>query len=151
MDERFWAFNGLGQRDGIFMSPALAAEIGARSGDVLLTRLQRPSQVPIESLFGRKDDVGRTIRLTLTGVLPREQLGEFALRPQQTDVRAIFAPLRRIQRDLDVRGKVNTVLLAGGTGGIAALRAGLSLDDLGVQVSVLADRGQSQSRRPAAS
>ncbi len=140
VDERFWAFNGLREPDGIFLSPALAAEIGARGGDVLLTRLQRPSQVPIESLFGRKDDVGRTIRLTLTGVLPREQLGEFALRPQQTDVRAIFAPLRRIQRDLDIRGKVNTVLLSGGSGGIAALRAGLSLDDLGVQVSVLADR-----------
>lgn len=140
VDERFWAFNGLGQRDGIFTSPALAAELGARSGDVLLARLQRPSQVPIESLFGRKDDVGRTIRLTFTSVLPREQLGEFALRPQQTAVRALFVPLRRIQRDLDVRGKVNTVLIAGGSGGIAALRAGLSLDDLGVHVSILPDQ-----------
>ena len=139
VDERFWTFNGLRQRDGIFISPALAAEIGAREGDVLLTRLQRPSQVPVESLFGRKDDIGRTIRLSLTGVLPREQLGEFALRPQQTAVRAVFAPLRRIQRDLDVRGKVNTILISNGTRGAAALRAGLSLDDLGVKVSLLAD------------
>ena len=83
---------------------------------------------------------GRTIRLTFTSVLPREQLGEFALRPQQTAVRALFVPLRRIQRDLDVRGKVNTVLIAGGSGGIAALRAGLSLDDLGVHVSILPDQ-----------
>ena len=139
VDERFWTFNGLRPRDGIFISPALAAEIGAREGDVLLTRLQRPSQVPIESLFGRKDDIGRTIRLSLTGVLPRQELGEFALRPQQTEVRAVFAPLRRIQRDLDVRGKVNTILISNGTRDGAALRAGLSLDDLGVKVSLLAD------------
>ncbi len=139
VDERFWRFNGLQQRDGVFVSPGLAAEVGARDGDVLLTRLQLPSEVPIESLFGRKDDAGRTVRLTLTGVLPRERLGEFALRPQQTAIRAVFAPLARIQRDLGVAGKVNTVLIAGNTRDKAGLRDALSLDDLGVRVSVLSD------------
>jgi putative ABC transport system permease protein len=108
VDERFWTFHGLQPVDGVFISPALAAEVGGTEGDVLLTRLQKPSQIPVESLFGRKEDVGRTVRLTLTGVLPRDRLGEFSLRPQQTDVRAVFAPLRRIQRDLAVPGQVNT-------------------------------------------
>ena len=102
VDERFWKFQGLPPIDGVMVSPALAAEVGAKDGDVLLTRLQKPSEIPIESLFGRKEDVGRTVRLTLAGVLARDRLGEFALRPQQGDVRAVFAPLRRLQRDLAV-------------------------------------------------
>ena len=112
VDERFWQFHGLPPSEGVWISPALASEIGAKQGDVLLTRLQRPSEIPIESLFGRKDEVGRTVRLTMAGVLPRERLGEFALQPQQTAVRAMFAPLRRIQRDLAVPDQVNSVLLA---------------------------------------
>ena len=90
---------------------------GAQPGDALLTRVQKPAQIPIESLFGRKEDIGRTLRLQAAGVLPRERLGEFALQPQQAEVRAIFAPLRRLQRDLGVPRLVNTVLLSGVTDG----------------------------------
>ena len=149
VDERFWAFHGLPPIDGVFISPALEAEVGGKEGDVLLTRLQKPSAVPIESLFGRKEDVGRTVRLTLAGVLPRDRLGEFSLRPQQTDVRAVFAPLRRIQRDLAVPDHVNTILIAGvpppvavpdtpgnaGTAPASPPRLPLDLEDLGVRVT----------------
>jgi ABC-type lipoprotein release transport system permease subunit len=134
VDERFWQFHGLPPADGVWISPALAAEIGAKEGDVLLTRLQRPSEIPIESLFGRKDEVGRTVRLTMTGVLPPERLGEFALQPQQTAVRAVFAPLARIQRDLAVQNQINTVLLAG-TAPVDRIRQTLTLEDLGVRVA----------------
>ena len=49
----------------MFVSPALAAELGAAEGDVLLIRLQKPSEIPLESLFAHKEDIGRTVRLTL--------------------------------------------------------------------------------------
>lgn len=137
VDQRFWIFHGVTTRDGVFVSPALAAEVGAKDGEVLLTRLQRPSEIPVESLFGRKEEVGRTVRLTIAGVLPRDQLGEFALKPQQTEVRAVFAPLRRIQRDLGVTGQVNTVLVAGGNRSDAALRSALQLEDLGVKLTTI--------------
>lgn len=138
VDERFWRFHGMDPREGTFASPALAAELGAARGDALLTRLQKPSEIPLESLFAHKEDIGRTIRLTLEATLPREQLGEFTLRPQQGEVRAIFAPLRRIQRDLDANDRVNTVLVAGGSDSAAprdAFRSALRLDDLGVRVA----------------
>ena len=140
VDERFWQFHGLPAAEGVWTSPALAAEIGANEGDVLLTRLQRPSEIPIESLFGRKDEIGRTVRLTMAGVLPRERLGEFALQPQQAAVRALFAPLRRIQRDLAVPDQVNTVLLAG-TAAADSIRPTLTLEDLGARVAAPADSG----------
>ena len=72
VDERFWTFHGVTAPQGAAISPALAAELGATSGDSLLVRLQRPSEIPIDSLFSDKDDIGRTVRLTLGEVLPRD-------------------------------------------------------------------------------
>lgn len=142
VDERFWSFHGVEAPAGPAMSPALAAELGAQSGDVVLVRLQRPSEVPIESLFGRKEEIGRTVRLTLAEVLPRARLGDFALRPQQTELRAVFVPLRRVQRDLDVGDRVNTVLLAGRDDAAAATgaRAALTLEDQGINVRPSSDK-----------
>ncbi len=135
VDQRFWSFHGLPDADGVYLSPALAGELGARSGDALLTRVQKPAQIPIESLFGRKEDVGRTLRLQATGVLPRDRLGDFALQPEQSAVRAIFAPLSRVQRDLGVPRLVNTVLLSGVTDAGDSIDDALRLEDLGVRVT----------------
>jgi putative ABC transport system permease protein len=136
VDERFWSFHALEAPEGVQVSPALARELAAQPGDVLLARLQRPSQIPLESLFGRRDEVGRTIRLTLGGILSRDRLGEFVLQPQQAEVRSVFVPLRRVQRDLGVTGSVNTVLL-GMEAGSAEVLGSLSLEDLGAKVLYL--------------
>ena len=137
VDERFWRFHGLEPREGVSASRRRsAAELGAAAGDVLLTRLQKPSEIPLESLFARKEDIARTVRLTLTAALPRESLGEFSLQPQQGDVRAVFAPLRRLQRDLAAAGKVNTVLVqdsADDAAVNAAFQRAVTLDDIGVR------------------
>jgi putative ABC transport system permease protein len=141
VDDRFWRFHGLAPRDGVFVSPALRAELNAQPGDVLLTRLQKPSEIPIESLFAHKEDLGRTVRLTVTDTLPAAQLGEFSLQPQQAEVRAVFAPLGRLQRDLGVERKANTVLIGEGTSesdGSRGFRSGVTLEDLGVEVNVVA-------------
>src|SRR5204863_3922741 len=99
IDERFWRFHGLapkalGARD-VLLSPALARDLSAAPGATLLVRMQRPSEIPLESLHGQKDDLGRTVRLTVREVLSPEGLGEFSLQPQQSDVRAAFVPLAR--------------------------------------------------------
>ena len=62
-------------------------------GDSILLRIEKPSDIPVESLHGRKEDPGRTIRLNLKSMLPAASLGEFSLRPQQGPVRAIFVSL----------------------------------------------------------
>ncbi|MEQ1911217.1 MAG: ABC transporter permease, partial [Vicinamibacterales bacterium] len=116
VDDRFWRLNnvapiGLDRRDAA-LSQALAREIGARAGAAVLVRVQRPSDVPLESLQGRKDDVGRTLRLTTHQVLSGAELGNFAIDAQQGDILAVFVSLERLREELEVGDRVNTILVS---------------------------------------
>ena len=117
VDDRFWRFHkvtgveGPADREAL-VSPALAEELSAQPRATILVRLQRPTDIPIESLFGRKEDLGRTVRLTVRAVVSPDSLGEFSLQPRQGDVRAVFVPLARLQQELEVPGRVNALLVA---------------------------------------
>ena len=122
VDDRFWTFHGVAGRQGpgnrdAFLSRALAADIGAADGSTVLVRVERPSAIPVESLHGQKEDPGRTMRLTVRGIVPAAELGDFSLRPQQGDVRAVFVPLKRLQQDLEQPGRVNALLISDRPGG----------------------------------
>jgi ABC-type antimicrobial peptide transport system permease subunit len=123
VDERFWQFQGmdagrhaLGEREAT-LSAGLASELGTQPGGEVLLRIEKPSAIPVESLHGRKEDTGRTVRLTVREVLASaENLAEFSLRPQQGAVRAVFVPLKRLQKDAEQERRVNTILLSTKTG-----------------------------------
>jgi putative ABC transport system permease protein len=155
VDDRFWKFHGVElqtpEGNDVFLSQALAQELGARSGETIILRIEKPSGIPIESLHGRKDDLGRTIRFTMRRSLPASEMGEFSLRPQQGAVRALFVPLPRLQRNLEQQGKANVILLSARnpdsesdseSGEIAAqiLKDKFSLADLGLKVRILSDQ-----------
>jgi putative ABC transport system permease protein len=133
VDDRFWKFNDVAVQTGVALSAPLARELGAAPGDALLLRVEKPSAIPIESLHGRKEDSGRTIRLSTGALLDASQLGEFSLRPTQGDVLAIFVPLRRLQRDLAQTNRVNTLLLSS----VDLPKDAVTLEDLGVKVRAL--------------
>ena len=155
VDDRFWSFNGVAvqtpQNRQVLLSESLASELGPANGDSVLLRIEKPSDIPIESLHGRKEDPGRTIRLNLLSVLPPAALGEFSLRPQQGPVRAVFVSLSFLQKELGQEGKVNTILVAARPSlndterqQVPATLASLlkdkaTLEDLGLKLRVLDD------------
>jgi putative ABC transport system permease protein len=154
VDDRFWRFHGKESVSGpdareAFVSPALARQIQASPDDSILVRVQRPTDVPLESLHGQRDDLGRSIRLTVAKVLPDDLLGEFSLEAQQGQVSAVFVPLIRLQQDLEIAGRVNTLLASTGlsppsdpAGVLRGLvRRHAQLDDLGYQVETLDSPG----------
>jgi hypothetical protein len=96
----------------VLLNAALASEISARDGGSVIVRVEKPSAVPIESLHGRKDNLGQSLRLTVRAIVPRDAVGDFSLVPSQGAVRAAFVPLRRLQQDLDAAGRVNALLFA---------------------------------------
>jgi putative ABC transport system permease protein len=116
VDDRFWKFNGVAgvvtpDNRSALISGSLASELGSGPGESLLLRLEKPSDIPVESLHGRKEDLGKTIRLNVAGVLGGESLGEFSLQPQHGAVHAVFVPLGFLQRELEQAGRVNTILV----------------------------------------
>jgi ABC-type antimicrobial peptide transport system permease subunit len=117
----------------VLLTPALARALGASPGDDILLRLPKPSSIPLESLHGRRDDAIRTIRLIVQRVGQVRDL-PFSLRLQQGDVRAIYLPLARLQRDLNLPGKVNTLLLSHAP---VDLKQHYTLADVGLRVRTL--------------
>ena len=146
VDDRFFPFHGV---EGIeapsgrqaLVSPGLAEELAAGPGDGLLLRVQKPSAIPADTLAGRRTDTSRAVRATVRQTLPADAMGEFTLRPQQDAVRALFVPIGRLQRDLDLAGRANVLLLSAAPGrspdaarAERLLDAAASFDDLGLRM-----------------
>ncbi|MDX2034125.1 MAG: ABC transporter permease [Blastocatellia bacterium] len=148
VDDRFWKFHNVSAQppegNDALVSPSLAAELGAKAGETLLLRIEKPSAIPAESLHGRKDDLGRTIRFTMREALPAAALGEFSLRPQQGSVRALFISLSKLQRNLEQTDRANVILLSAKPGAreasaalVSILRDKFRLADLGLKLREL--------------
>src|SRR5436190_4430390 len=151
VDDRFWEFNGVAgvkapQNRSALLSASLATELGSGPGDSVLLRLEKPSDIPVESLHGRKEDPGKTVRLNVAGALTGEQLGEFSLQPQHDAVRAVFVLLSFLQKELAQVGRINMILISRFSGtqsadqqrsASALLKNKATLEDLGLNVRVL--------------
>jgi putative ABC transport system permease protein len=144
IDDRFGRFHGvegltLEGREAL-ISPALAAELGAKAGDGVTLRVAKPSDIPLSTIQGRRDITGERIRLTVKQVLDRSSLAEFSLSPSQGPVLAIYVPISRLQRDLSLTDRAN-VLLVKGVGTIhdpanfleTEVKQAVTLDDLGLR------------------
>jgi len=115
INDKFASFHGtqlptLSGREAL-VSEALAIELGAKAGDSITLRVARPTDIPLSSLQGRRETTGQRIRLTIARVLDRASLGEFSLAPSQGPVLALYVPMERLQRDLAIGDRVNTLLL----------------------------------------
>jgi len=65
---------------------------------------EHPTQLQVGRFLGRNNLI-RVVRLSSS----KDELGEFSLQPRQSEVRAIFLPLTRVQRDLNLGGRANTI------------------------------------------
>jgi putative ABC transport system permease protein len=147
IDDRFWDFHQVGgvaalDRNDTLVSEALAAELATDPGASVVLRMENGSAIPLESLHGRKEDVGRTLRLTVRDVLPRDKLGDFSLSPSQAAVRAMFVSLERLQLLLQQQARANAVLVAGHEPAAvsAVLQKAVTSDDFGLRLRMLQDQ-----------
>ena len=145
IDEAFLTFHNLAGaapsgRD-VWISPALAQELGAVTGDTVVVRIAKPTDIPLSHLQGRREDTSERVRLTVARVVGRQELGEFSLIPAQGPSLSMFVPLSRLQQDLDIPGNANALLVkmaAPLRDPAAPVRAALApavrLEDLGLKV-----------------
>lgn len=153
VDDRFYSFHGAPAQAAsgraVMLSPALAREFGAATGDSVLLRFEEPSDIPREFLQGRRDDVARTIRFEVADPVVPPVQPEFSLAPSQGELRAVYVSLEFLGKELKQEGRANTILLSGGTADAAVrrLQERFRLDDLGLTLRELDGRGWALEHR----
>jgi putative ABC transport system permease protein len=160
VDGRFWAFQGRAAPEmegrGAIISQSLADELGASEGDAILVRLDEAEGVPGSTLFGRRDDPARGLRLTVREVRTRDDMGELALRPRGGGMLVVYVPLETLRRALDQADRANVLLVsaedpdAPDTELDDALEEAVTLEDLGVRLRVLPEAGALQLQTTSA-
>ncbi|NUM76817.1 ABC transporter permease, partial [candidate division KSB1 bacterium] len=130
----------------LVINASLQQELNAHVGDQVLLNFEQPSDIHRESVLGdkRSIEVVRTLRLTVTKILPDRGLGRFGLLTQQTFPRNAFVPLSILQEALEEEHKTNAMFLAQRTASASAphehvlrqaLRRTLSLEDLSLTLA----------------
>ena len=144
VDERFWKFNqypnAAPKSRDIFLSGALARELESGEGESVLVRVEKPSAIPKESLHGKKEDSGATMRF----ITRASNSVEFSMRPRQGALRAAFVPLSRVQQELEQEEKANTILYSG-SDPTPRLNEKFELADLDLRVKRIGDFLQLES------
>ncbi len=152
VDHRFYEFHGSTaappQGRDAYLSPALARELQAKPGETILVRVEEPSAIPREFLYGEKEETGRILRLRVADSVTPPAVSEFALRQRQGEVMAVFAPLERLRRDLKKQGEANAVVLSSPLPKEQLqrrLQERFRLEDLGLRLTSLVSAGQTES------
>ncbi|MCX6911045.1 MAG: FtsX-like permease family protein, partial [Verrucomicrobia bacterium] len=149
VDDRFWKLANnppakpLGDGE-VLLNDTLARELGAKAGDRMLLRFEKPSAVPRDSVMGRRNEVVATVPLTVAAVIPTRGVGRFGLQANQQLPRNAFVRLATLQRALKLAGRANALFVAGRSEPAALqarLRQSLTLADLDLQLRAHAARG----------
>ncbi|MDZ7362202.1 MAG: FtsX-like permease family protein [candidate division KSB1 bacterium] len=127
------------------INEALQKELGAEIGDHLLIFVQQQTEIPRETLLGRRDvsDVVKTIRFQLTHIIPNHGLGRFGLRPHQNLPQNAYVALAGLQKALAQPQKANALLVSRQSPALVdslnlalqeILRENIQLRDLGISM-----------------
>jgi ABC-type antimicrobial peptide transport system permease subunit len=126
VDGHFWALAqtppalARDWQDGVLLNAPLAKQLGAKIGDTILLRAQKPSLLSLEAPISPQEDLASGFRLTVKGIVSDAELGRFGLQANQIPPLNAFVPLHFLQRAVGLAGKAN-LLLAGGEGSVTNL------------------------------
>ena len=126
----------------VVLNETLAGDLGAREGETLLLSFEVISEVSREQALGDRADALARRRVDVEATCPDEGVGLFDLRHQQTSPRNLFVSRTWLARALEQTGRVNALLTTVSADQLTpAIRDAWSLDDLGLELRLDADRG----------
>src|SRR5262245_2313276 len=165
VDERFWASGDApldhefwhpadpdnANNSGVVLNETLARELRVDVGDGVALHLQKASDIPRETILGRRNagEVLETLTLPVRAILPDDHAGaRFSLNPSPEAPRNAFVPLSMLQARLDLKGRVNALLIGGPRGEVQRdFREHLDLDDWGLVLRDPASRARDLMRK----
>jgi len=140
VDERFWEF-APGGGDGV-VAPAgseflvnrqLAAALDLEVGSRVVLRMDKPGALPLDApMVGQAEELV-VMRGTVRGILGDGEFGRFGLETNQLPPLSLFVSLGRLQRELEIEGRANLMLLGEGAEA-EKLEPRLTLEDYGLEV-----------------
>jgi putative ABC transport system permease protein len=135
--EGFWSADS----DAVLLNPAVMDDLGVQVGDEVVFRVQRATDVPRESLLGKRSDPVEALRFRVAGRLGDELAARFSLNPSPVAPRNAIVSLFALQRLLDQPGRANALLVGGPRPGfVEDFRGRLTLDDWGLRLTTPRER-----------
>lgn len=141
VDERFWPLLSapdpdLGEND-VAVNEKLAVSLGISAGDSLALRIEPPSLMALDAPLSPRDEErsSRTL-FTVKAVIPDMGAGRFSLNANQAAPYNAFVRIDRLERILDLEGRINTLLVGDGATGVNlrdAVRSVWALEDVGLR------------------
>ncbi|HWI58483.1 MAG TPA: FtsX-like permease family protein [Bacillota bacterium] len=153
------ALSRLGTNEAV-LNAALASQLGVGPGAEILLRVQKPSALSREVSLMQRDHASSTLRLTVAGILPPEQGGNFSLQRSQSPPLNVFVRHELLAQAAGVAGQANLLLVGSlgsqdrdavervPTGLVSALRAAWQLPDAALHLQQLPAAGAVELRTP---
>ncbi|MFN3649805.1 MAG: FtsX-like permease family protein [Armatimonadota bacterium] len=119
VDERFWALAPGGRApagaepDSVVLNERLAWKLGAKVGSEVLLRVEKPSLLSRDAPLSKTDDAAIAIRLPVSAIASDAEFGRFSLEANQIPPYSAFVPLERLQREIELEGRANVLLVGG--------------------------------------
>jgi ABC-type lipoprotein release transport system permease subunit len=141
VEERFWKLSPSGEvlaleRGQMAINEALAKKTGAKLGDTLIVRLERPSAISRDAPLSGSTNEEVSLRRQVARIVTADQFGAFQLAASQTQPDSVFLGLEDLQVQVEMEGKVNALLTAdAGSEGLAErLEAVKTLEDFALKL-----------------
>jgi ABC-type lipoprotein release transport system permease subunit len=96
---------------GIIVNQKLAARLGARAGDEVLLRIEKPSMMSRDIPIAPDSDLTVASRLVIKAVAGRSEFGSFSLQANQIAPLNAFVPIEWLQDKLDCAAQANMLLV----------------------------------------
>lgn len=105
--------NSIAISDGkAFISMRLAKEGDLKEGDTIVLRVPRLSALPVEAPLAPRDALGAALRVTIAGIVPGADGGNFGLAADQVPPMNVIVSSNWLQSQLDLPDRANLMLAA---------------------------------------
>ena len=129
----------------VVLNAALARALKADVGDTITVDVQKADAMPRETLLGKRktEDSVKLLKVKVQEILPDEGMARFTLKPSPEAARNAFLPLKFLQKELGLPGRVNALLAGGVKESLAeSLHKNLTLADWNLRLLTPEDRAR---------
>jgi len=148
VDGRFWTLaphktEPIAARDHISLNRRAAAQLGVKSGDTIVLRVEKPSAFSRDAPLSGEENEVVAIRAAVGDILDDDHYGRFGLQASQVAPFSVYLPLDILQKRLDLTNRANLLISDESDGGVlkVAVTKAWQLPDAGFELRRLKTGG----------